>query len=98
MVDVQTREVAAPAPAPAAGVDQREGEKEVKKKINAAMYDSHVDDDKFNGDTVRVQTYVWAHPLSDLEPEEWSFEHFVKERLVRWAGTSGKENFEGQFA
>ena len=65
------------------------------KKINAAVFDSHADDDTFNGETVRVQTYVWAQPLHQLEPEEWNFEQFVRDRLHIWAGTSGKEDFEG---
>lgn len=91
MVDVQTQEAGGGGTV----ADKKERVKEVKKKINAAMYDSHVDDDSFNGETVKVQTYVWADSLDELEPKEWNFEHFVKERLVIWAGTSGKEDFEG---
>ena len=99
MVDVQTQEATAEERGGGGvAVDKKEGEREVNRKISAAMYDSHVDDDKFKGETFKVQTYVWADNLNKLEPEEWNFEHFVRERLVIWTGTSGKEDFEGQFA
>ena len=87
LVDVQTQ-------GKSSTVD--DNDKNKTKKINAAAFTSHADDDTFDGETVRVQTYVWAQPLHQLEPEEWDFEHFVRDRLHIWAGTSGKEDFEGK--
>lgn len=32
-----------------------------------------------------AQTYVWSQPLSELEPNAWSFEEFVRDKLAYWA-------------
>lgn len=47
------------------------------------------------GEEVMAQTYVWKDDLDDLEPREWDFEEFVKEKMWRWAGTQAED--EGEY-
>lgn len=41
---------------------------------------------------VPAQTYIWAAPLMQLEPELWSYEVFVKEKLQNWVGDESASN------
>jgi hypothetical protein len=43
---------------------------------------------------VDTHTYVWAKGTDTLEPEIWSYEIFVKEKLTRWLGGAGGKNYE----
>jgi hypothetical protein len=35
---------------------------------------------------VQAQTYIWCKPLSQLSPEVWSYETFVKQNASKWVG------------
>jgi hypothetical protein len=47
------------------------------------------------GEEILVQTYVWKTGDSFLEPREWDFEEFVREKLWRWAGAHA--DYEGEY-
>ncbi|KAF3000072.1 hypothetical protein E8E13_001741 [Curvularia kusanoi] len=38
------------------------------------------------GEEVDAQTYIWVAGEQRLDPSEWDFEHFVKEKMGRWVG------------
>jgi hercynylcysteine S-oxide lyase len=40
---------------------------------------------------VTVNVYIWAAPLSQLQPSLWSYDTFVKEKLHLWVGTRAEE-------
>ena len=67
----------------------------VDVQIKSGLQDDY-QDDNFKGDIVEAQTYVWIQKSEELEPGEWNFEEFVRDKLSIWAGSSGKEDFEGQ--
>jgi hypothetical protein len=35
---------------------------------------------------VPAQTYVWRQPLSQLRPDVWSYETFVRDNAWKWVG------------
>ncbi|RPD61226.1 hypothetical protein L226DRAFT_560363 [Lentinus tigrinus ALCF2SS1-7] len=39
-----------------------------------------------------AQTYIYAGPLTDLSPELWSYEDFVRENAWKWVGRSALED------
>jgi hypothetical protein len=41
---------------------------------------------------VRADTYVWAQPTSELRPEIWSYETFVRENAWKWVGDGAADN------
>lgn len=41
---------------------------------------------------VPAETYIWSASLNQLEPELWSYEVFVKEKLQNWVGDSSTSN------
>ncbi|KAG9200009.1 hypothetical protein G6514_007713 [Epicoccum nigrum] len=40
---------------------------------------------------VEAQTYVWVAGEQRLEPREWDFDHFVKEKMGRWVGEEAED-------
>jgi hypothetical protein len=35
--------------------------------------------------SIPALTYVWNRSISELRPETWSFEEFIREKLSYWA-------------
>ena len=48
------------------------------------------------GETVEVETYVWCLGEKRLEPTEWNFEEFMREKASSWIGVE-REDYEGEF-
>ncbi|KAF2702803.1 hypothetical protein K504DRAFT_444846 [Pleomassaria siparia CBS 279.74] len=44
------------------------------------------EEDNVEGGEIEAEVYVWIAGKQRLEPEEWDFEHFVKEKMKRWVG------------
>jgi hypothetical protein len=47
------------------------------------------------GEEILAQTYVWKSGSDYLEPREWDFEEFVREKMWRWAGDTAEK--EGEY-
>jgi gamma-glutamyl AIG2-like cyclotransferase len=47
------------------------------------------------GEEILAQTYVWKSGVNYLEPREWDFEEFVREKMWRWAGDTAEN--EGEY-
>jgi hypothetical protein len=67
----------------------REGEKEEKGGENA---EAKADEVGSESELVEAQTYVWSEGTEWLEEEEWDFEEFRREKLLRWAGVMDWED------
>ncbi|TGZ79512.1 hypothetical protein EX30DRAFT_109658 [Ascodesmis nigricans] len=48
------------------------------------------------GEEVQAEAYVWIAGVEGLREEEWSYEEFVREKLGRWVGEEGKEEYRGR--
>jgi len=48
------------------------------------------------GEAVQAEVYVWVAGKQRLEPAEWDFGEFVREKMGRWVGRGGEE--EGEYA
>ncbi|KAK8153934.1 hypothetical protein BKA80DRAFT_210552 [Phyllosticta citrichinensis] len=44
---------------------------------------------------VRAETYIWVAGADKLEPLEWDFDEFVREKLRRWTGDEGEKEYAG---
>lgn len=54
-----------------------------------------------DGGEVDAETYVWDDLESEmgrngLEEGEWDFEEFRREKMRRWIGSEGKEEYAGE--
>jgi hypothetical protein len=47
------------------------------------------------GEEVEAETYIWIAGAQRLEPEEWDFAEFVREKMKRWVGREAAETDEG---
>lgn len=46
---------------------------------------------------VQAETYIWIAARSDLEPTEWDFDEFVREKMRNWVGQdAADEGFKGK--
>ncbi|KAH7915672.1 hypothetical protein BJ138DRAFT_1054509 [Hygrophoropsis aurantiaca] len=43
-------------------------------------------------EAVKANTYVWCRPVSELMPELWTFEEFVKYNAWKWVGNGASSN------
>ena len=60
------------------------------------MAKSIMEEGKGGKGEVEAQTYVWVAGEQRLEPQEWDFDHFVKEKMGRWVGKEAEdEGFKG---
>ncbi|ORY19238.1 hypothetical protein BCR34DRAFT_621081 [Clohesyomyces aquaticus] len=44
---------------------------------------------------IEAETYIWVAGKHRLEPEEWDFQEFVREKMARWVGREAAETDEG---
>ncbi|KAF2791061.1 hypothetical protein K505DRAFT_249813 [Melanomma pulvis-pyrius CBS 109.77] len=64
--------------------------------VDAAIGDvSQAEEENIEGDEVEAEVYVWIAGKQRLEPEEWDFDHFVKEKMARWVGREPGEMDDG---
>ncbi|KAF2462736.1 uncharacterized protein BDR25DRAFT_308127 [Lindgomyces ingoldianus] len=47
------------------------------------------------GEEVEAETYIWVAGKHRLEPEEWDFQEFVRDKMARWVGREAAETDEG---
>lgn len=47
------------------------------------------------GELVDAETYIWIAGARRLQPEEWDFDEFVREKMKRWVGREAAETDEG---
>jgi hypothetical protein len=41
---------------------------------------------------IPASVYLWTNPLSELHPELWSFDTFVRENAWKWIGDGASDN------
>lgn len=41
---------------------------------------------------VTANIYIWTNPVSELRPELWEYEQFVKENAWKWVGDGSAQN------
>jgi hypothetical protein len=71
-------------------LDIFEGNEYARKKVTAIVLAKAGDDSgegNVEGDEAETETYVWISGEYRLEPGEWDFKEFVKEKMARWAGS-----------
>ncbi|KAI5998882.1 hypothetical protein EDD15DRAFT_2161327 [Pisolithus albus] len=42
--------------------------------------------------SMKVQTYVWCKPISELRPDPWTFDDFVRQNAWKWVGVGSEGN------
>ncbi|KAF2125269.1 hypothetical protein P153DRAFT_253656, partial [Dothidotthia symphoricarpi CBS 119687] len=47
------------------------------------------------GEEVDAECYIWIAGARRLDPEEWDFDEFVREKMGRWVGDEGAQADEG---
>ncbi|KAF2801761.1 uncharacterized protein BDZ99DRAFT_469501 [Mytilinidion resinicola] len=64
--------------------------------IGAVGVDGQVagEDEVAEGAEVQAEVYVWVAGKERLEPQEWDFGEFVRQKMGRWVGTGA----EGEYA
>jgi hypothetical protein len=44
---------------------------------------------------IEAETYVWTAGSHRLDPKEWDFDEFVREKMKRWVGSDAADMDEG---
>lgn len=83
-------------------LDIFEGDEYERKKVKVRVITdetSHEPLEEQLGDEVEAESYIWIGSEKDLEDSEWDFEHFMREKMVFWAGDVGgtREDILGEF-
>ncbi|KAH7067884.1 AIG2-like family-domain-containing protein [Paraphoma chrysanthemicola] len=52
-------------------------------------------EDNIEGEQVEAETYIWIAGAAHLEPQEWDFAEFVRDKMRRWVGREAAETDEG---
>ncbi|KAF2191700.1 hypothetical protein K469DRAFT_718727 [Zopfia rhizophila CBS 207.26] len=53
------------------------------------------EEEQIEGKEVEAEVYVWTAGKHRLEPEEWDFGVFVREKMSKWVGREATETDEG---
>jgi hypothetical protein len=56
---------------------------------------SRKEEENVEGGEVEAETYIWTAGSHRLEPEEWDFAEFVRDKMKRWVGREAAETDEG---
>ena len=48
------------------------------------------------GEEVEAETYVFIGDPNDLEEDEWDFDEFVTQKIDRWIGLGGEDEYTGK--
>ena len=57
------------------------------------------EEDNVEGEEVEAETYIWVAGAHRLEPDEWDFNEFVRDKMKRWVGgdaAQADEGFQGE--
>ncbi|KAH7071115.1 AIG2-like family-domain-containing protein [Paraphoma chrysanthemicola] len=52
-------------------------------------------EENIEGKEVEAETYIWIAGAARLEPQEWDFAEFVRDKMSRWVGREAAETDEG---
>ncbi|KAI9854614.1 MAG: hypothetical protein M1824_000256 [Vezdaea acicularis] len=78
-------------------LDIFEGDEYIRKKVRVRLLDKTGDektgDGNVEGEELRSDTYVWVAGEERLEKEEWDFAMFQREKMSRWIGKGGEEEY-----
>lgn len=53
------------------------------------------EENNVEGEEVEAEVYVWTAGKHRLEPEEWDFSEFIRDKMSRWVGREAAETDEG---
>ncbi|KAK7555532.1 hypothetical protein IWX49DRAFT_590078 [Phyllosticta citricarpa] len=83
-------------------LDRFEGDEYERRRVDVTILGPGAGDDVEPEDTpqhapgsiVVAETYVWIAGVDRLEPREWDFDEFVREKLGRWTGQEGEAEYK----
>lgn len=52
-------------------------------------------EENVEGEEVEAETFIWIAGAARLEPQEWDFAEFVRDKMRRWVGREAAETDEG---
>ncbi|KAI8933374.1 hypothetical protein NX059_009991 [Plenodomus lindquistii] len=61
----------------------------------SALAAKAAEDNAGRGEQVDAETYIWIAGARRLEPEEWDFDEFVRDKMKRWVGREAADTDEG---
>jgi gamma-glutamylcyclotransferase (GGCT)/AIG2-like uncharacterized protein YtfP len=68
----------------------------LEQKLNNGMGDiQQQESENIEGEQVDAETYIWTAGAHRLEPEEWDFNEFVRDKMKRWVGREAAHSDEG---
>jgi len=72
-------------------LDIFEGDQYSRKKVkvqvlNVGLDEAATNDDEVLLEEVEAETYVWQEGPQTLEPQEWDFEEFKRDKMKAWMG------------
>jgi hypothetical protein len=89
-------------------LDIFEGSEYARRKVNVRVLEqkstkgedglgdiTQKEDENVEGPEVEAETYIWIAGAKYLEPEEWDFAEFVRDKMKRWVGSDAAETDEG---
>lgn len=86
-------------------LDIFEGSEYERKKVkvcvleqsqNEGMGDvNQAEADNVEGEELEAEVYVWTASPNRLEPQEWDFAEFVRDKMSRWVGREASDMDEG---
>lgn len=53
------------------------------------------EEDNVEAEEVEAETYIWVAGADRLEPEEWDFSEFVRDKMKRWVGNDAAATDDG---
>ncbi|KAF2272664.1 uncharacterized protein EI97DRAFT_436750 [Westerdykella ornata] len=74
-------------------LDVFEGEEYERRRVRVRVLDGG--EEEGEGEEVDAETYIWIAGAERLEPQEWDFDEFVREKMRRWVGGSEEERDSG---
>ena len=84
-------------------LDIFEGSEYRRRRVNVKLLQqtattahfSQEQQDNVELEEVQAETYIWVAGAQRLEPGEWDFAEFVKDKMKRWVGREAAETDEG---
>ena len=73
----------------AAHLSNTDDEKRTSRQENGYCEPNDTAEQEDEGEEVEAETYIWTAPKEYLDPQEWDFEEFKREKMKAWTGQGG---------
>lgn len=77
-------------------LDVFEGEDYERRRVRVKVLEDTGDEGEKEGEEVDAETYIWIAGAEPLDPQEWDFDEFVREKMQRWVGEERDPGFKGE--